>query len=137
VGFEYLDISGDAGLRLSGGTLKEVFTDAAVGMYSLITDIGSVREEKEISIETESHSPEGLLVSWLNELIFQFDTYGFVGRSVDIEELGDTKIAATIRGEDFDPERHEQRLLLKAATYHNLSFQRIDSGWQVEVIFDI
>jgi SHS2 domain-containing protein len=137
VGYEYLDISGDAGLRLSGSTLEEVFKEAAVGMYSLITDIDAVREEKEIRIETESHSPEGLLVSWLNELIFQFDTYGFVGRRVDIEELGDRRIAARIAGEEFDPARHERRLLLKAATYHNMRLERKDGGWQVEVIFDI
>jgi SHS2 domain-containing protein len=137
VGYEYLDISGDAGLRLSGSTLEEVFKEAAVGMYSLITDIDAVREEKEIRIETESHSPEGLLVSWLNELIFQFDTYGFVGRRVDIEELGDRRIAARIAGEEFDPARHERRLLLKAATYHNMRLERRDGGWQVEVIFDI
>jgi SHS2 domain-containing protein len=137
VGYEYLDISGDAGLRLSGGTLEEVFKDAAVGMYSLITDIDEVREESEIRVEAESHSPEGLLVSWLNELIFQFDTYGFVGRRVAIEELGDRRIAARIAGEEFDPARHERRLLLKAATYHNLRLERMDGGWQVEVIFDI
>lgn len=137
MGYEYLDISGDAGLRLSGGTLEEVFRDAAVGMYSLITDIEAVREEKEIRVEAESHSPEGLLVSWLNELIFRFDTYGFVGRRVDIEALGDRRIAARIAGEEFDPARHERRLLLKAATYHNLKLERSDGGWQVEVIFDI
>lgn len=124
-------------MRLSGSTLEEVFKEAAVGMYSLITDIDAVREEKEIRIETESHSPEGLLVSWLNELIFQFDTYGFVGRRVDIEELGDRRIAARIAGEEFDPARHERRLLLKAATYHNMRLERRDGGWQVEVIFDI
>lgn len=137
VGFEFLDISGDAGVRAWGSTLDEVFVSAAEGMYSLITDIEGVRGERREDISIKSRSSEGLLVAWLNELIFRFDTYGFIARKMDIESLNDSEITASVWGEEFDPERHERGLLVKAATYHNLKFEKKDGLWQVEVIFDI
>ncbi|MBM4129219.1 MAG: archease, partial [Nitrospira sp.] len=37
----------------------------------------------------------------------------------------------------FDPERHERKLLVKAATYHMLRIERTDDVWEIDVIFDI
>lgn len=137
MGFEILDISGDVGIRAKGAELKEVFRDAAIGMYSLITDIDSVEVKKDIRIALESHSLEGLLVAWLNELIFHFDAYFFIGKIIVINELTQNRIDAVVEGEDFDMERHERKLLIKAATYHNLVFENKDGFWQADVIFDI
>jgi SHS2 domain-containing protein len=137
VGYEYLDISGDAGIRATGESLEEVFINAALGMYGLVTDLDSVREERTIRAAVRSHSMEGLLVGWLNELIFQLDTHGFIGRKVNILKMGEESVSAEISGEDFDPERHERRLLLKAATYHDLKIEQAGGNWTAEVIFDI
>jgi SHS2 domain-containing protein len=137
VGYEYLDISGDAGIRAAGDNLDELFINAALGMYGLVTDPESIRGETAVIIDVKSHSIEGLLVGWLNELIFQLDTYGFIGRKVKILKLGDEDISAEVTGEEFDPGRHERRLLLKAATYHGLRIEKHDGGWTAEVIFDI
>jgi len=135
--FEVVDISGDAGIRAYGETLEDVFTNAAIGMYSLVTDLEGIGEIKEIVVTAESRSLEGLLVSWLNELIFHFDTYGFMGREIRVETLQNNRIVAKISGEDFDPERHERRLLIKAATYHQLSMEKKEGHWVANVIFDI
>ena len=81
--FEVIDISGDVGIRAFGKSIEEAFTNAAIGMYSLITNIEGIRESRKIIIETQSDSLEGLLVSYLNELIFQFDAYGFIGKRFD------------------------------------------------------
>ena len=151
--FKVLDISGDIGLKAYGKSKNEVFINAAIGMYSLITNLDSIKEKKTINVSVESHSPDGLLVSWLNELIFHFDAYGFIGRKIEITEFPPSltlpprgggmgggeayKLKATISGEDFDPERHEGRLLIKAATYHRLRIEKVDDVWETDVIFDI
>jgi len=135
--FELIDISGDAGIRAFGESLEDLFLSAAAGMYSLITDPESVSPQKSIEIKTEGASLEGLLVSWLNELIFHFDTYGFIGKEIHIHELRDTLIQATVTGEDFAPEKHGSGLLIKAATYHKLQIERKEDHWEAEVIFDI
>lgn len=137
MGYEYLDISGDAGVRATGRSIEEVFINAALGMYGLVTDLDGIREEKTIAVEAESQSPEGLLVGWLNELIFRLDTEGFIGRKVKILHLGNEAVKAEVTGEEFDLARHEPRLLLKAATYHDLKLEEKDGQWTAEVIFDI
>lgn len=135
--YEYIDISGDAGIKATGDSLEELFVNSALGLYGLVTDPESIREETAVIIDVKSHSVEGLLVGWLNELIFQLDTYGFIGRKVKILSLGDEDLSAEVTGEEFDPQRHERRLLLKAATYHGLKIEKRDGGWTAEVIFDI
>lgn len=139
--FKILDVSGDIGLSASGGDIKEAFINAATGMYSLITDLDAIKEKKAIEVSAESESISGLLVSWLNELIFHFDAYGFVGKRLDITEFTceqtNPKLKATISGEEFNPEFHQRRLLIKAATYHRLRVENIGNTWEIDVIFDI
>jgi SHS2 domain-containing protein len=137
VSFEVLDISGDVGVRASGNSREEVLRDVAVGMYGLMTDITSVRPKGTLEVSVKAESLEGLLVGYLNELIFHFDTYGFIGREVDVTVSGDFSLTAAVRGEPFDIGRHEQRLLIKAATYHNVRFEKADDQWTAEVMFDI
>lgn len=159
--FEIIDISADAGIRAYGETLEDLFANAATGMYSLITEPGGIREEQDIKIDLESHSVEGLLVAWLNELIFHFDTYGFIGKKINITEITPSPVSSTgqalslapggeglgegeacrlgavVSGEDFDTERHERKLLIKAATYHQMKVEKEDGLWVTNVIFDI
>lgn len=153
--FELLDIFGDAGIRAFGKDPQELFINAAFGMYSLITDLREIREIDTIDVKAESGSFEGLFISWLNELVFRFDTYGFIGGKIIVDEFtpaplktrgeaadvftgsGSFAIKASLSGEEFDPERHERKLLIKAATYHKLKIERIDDIWRADVIFDI
>jgi SHS2 domain-containing protein len=139
VKFEILDISGDVGIRAYGQRCEEAFMSAGIGMFSLITDIERIDETHEIEIEVQADSIEGLLVSYLNELIFQFDTYGFIGKRIEVIAFIQPSafIKVKIYGEEFDTDRHERRLLVKAATYHNIKVQKINDGWEVEVVFDI
>ena len=135
--FEIIDISGDVGIRAFGKSIEEAFKNSAIGMYSLITDLDDVKGEKSISISVESNSLEGLLVSWLNELIFHFDAYNFIGKDIVILEMSDRKLKANIKGEEFDTERHERKLLIKAATYHRLKVEKVRDLWEADIIFDI
>ncbi len=145
--YEYLDISGDAGIRSFGNTAAELFANAAVGMYNLITDTEGIEKVETIGVSLKHESPEGLLVAWLNELIFQFDAHGFIGKEIAITDFSFGKnilkgepsysITASVTGEYFDPDRHHGKLLIKAATYHNLNIRNKDGSWTAEIIFDI
>jgi SHS2 domain-containing protein len=134
--FRVIDVSGDIGLRAEGRTLQECFINAGLGLYSLITELNQIKQKQKIEIEIEEENIENLLVSYLNELIFQFDAYGFIGNTIDLTiEINTLK--AVVYGETFDPEKHERRLLIKAATYHNLIIKQENSYWIAEIIFDI
>jgi SHS2 domain-containing protein len=134
--YEQLDISGDAGLRIWGENLEGLFTNAAEGMSELITDLSGIKETEGKEIVLRNGRNEDLLVKWLNELIFLFDAYGFVGKRFDVSLKNDT-LRANISGGIYDPAVNESRLLVKAATYHGLSLKKDNSHWEAVVIFDI
>lgn len=134
--YEQFDISGDVGLRIWGENLEDLFTNAAVSMSGLITDTTRIKEREKRECQLDGDSYERLLVLWLNELIFLFDTYGFVGTSFSVNLEGKT-LNAMISGGTIDPDVNESRLLLKAATYHGLSIRKKGSLWEATVIFDI
>ncbi len=137
MGFEVLDISGDIGLRAYGSSMKDAFINAGIGMFSLITDLVKIDPKNDIVLNITADSTASLLINYLNELIFQFDAYGFIGCKIEIFELTDTVIMGKVSGEYFDPLKHSKGLLIKAATYHNLSIKKTDGTFALDVIFDI
>ncbi len=134
--YKIIDVAADVGLRAEGKTVEECFVNAGLGLYSLITDINLVKAEEKREISLSEETLEDMLISFLNELIFQFDAYGFIGRDIQVE-IKENTLKAAIWGESFNPEKHERKLLLKAATYHNLVLKRENSQWIAEIIFDI
>lgn len=154
--YEQIDISGDVGLRIRGSTLEELFANAAEGMFELITDIRTIQETESREVRIDSGSYEHLLLLWLNELVFLYDTYGFIGMRFAIhlneqylrsgnegmtpasgQNMHSLHLKANIAGGIFEPSVNESRLLVKAATYHNLTLTNLDGCWEATVIFDI
>ncbi len=134
--FEQIDISGDVGLKVWGQDLEELFENAARGMSDLITDVSMVTESEKREVHVLAESNEDLLVQWLNEIVFLFDTYNYVCKHYSIS-IVNNKLKAIISGGTFDPSACESRLLIKAATYHDLSLHRTNTHWEATVIFDI
>jgi len=133
---EQIDISGDAGLRIRGKSMEDLFENAALGMSNLITDTNKTGETEQREITLNRDTNEYTLIRWLNELVFLFDTYGFIGKTFHVS-FAETTLTAHVSGGYFDPERDDKKLLIKAATYHNLSLRKVNSLWEATVIFDI
>ncbi|KJR42490.1 hypothetical protein MCHI_001609 [Candidatus Magnetoovum chiemensis] len=134
---EYLDISGDIGIRVNGSNAEDIFTNAALALYAMFTNIESIEAAQLRQIKCQASSQERLLIEWLNEIIFQFDVYGFVGKNIQITKLDTSIIEAQVEGEEFNSEKHEKGLLVKAATFHNLKIEHTNTHWSAEVVFDI
>jgi SHS2 domain-containing protein len=80
-----------------------------------------------------------LLVDWLSELLFRFETTRFlVARTtVELVRAEVYRLGARIEGEPLDPARHPVKVLLKAVTYHGLAVTQDATGWRARLIFDI
>ena len=68
--FEILEHTADAGVIAYGTDLGQAFANAAQGLFSLITDLDDVDEVLRRDIDLAAADREGLLVAWLNELIY-------------------------------------------------------------------
>ena len=134
--FKVLDISGDVGLTIYGTKMEKLFENAALGLFSLITELGTIEETEVRIVTVASDDEEGLLIKWLNELIFLFDAYGFIPKDYIIN-YNRTWLHAVMAGSIFDEERHERKLLIKAATYHDLSLKHNYALCEATVMFDI
>jgi SHS2 domain-containing protein len=134
--FEILDHTADVGIIAYGADLRQAFANAARGLFSLITELDDVEEGTHRDIELEASDEESLLVAWLNELIYRFDTEGIIFKRFDISQLSSTRLKARAYGEKIDTSRHRLKAEVKAATYHMLKVEKED-GFRVQVIFDI
>ena len=134
--FEILDHTADVGIIAYGADMGQAFANAARGLFSLITELDDVEEVTRRDIELTASDEESLLVGWLNELIYQFDTEGIIFKRFDIIQLDNTQLKARGYGEKIDSSRHTLKREVKAATYHMLEVVR-NNGCRVQVLFDI
>ncbi|QWR77434.1 archease [Candidatus Magnetomonas plexicatena] len=134
---EILDVSGDIGLRVTSATMEELFVKAACALFSLITDFEKISALESREIALAADSLDDLIVAWFNELIYNFDAFGFLCKDVSINELSQRHIKAAVKGEIFDGTRHNSGFMIKAATYHNLKLVCEPSFSSLEIILDI
>jgi SHS2 domain-containing protein len=134
--FEILDHTADVGIIAYGADLKQAFANAARALFSLITELDDVEEVLHQDIKLNASDVESLLVAWLNELVYRFDTEGILFKRFDITQLEDTHLEARVYGEKADRSRHSLKTGVKGATYHMLEIDKAD-GYRVQVIFDI
>jgi SHS2 domain-containing protein len=134
--FDILDHTADVGIVAYGTDISQAFVNAARALFSLITDLDDVAEILYRDIKLTASDQESLLVEWLNELIYLFDTEGIVFRRFDITQLNSTRLKARSYGEKVDSAKHGLKTGVKAATYHMLKVDK-DNGCRVRVLFDI
>ncbi len=136
--YDIIEVTADVAIRARGGSLGQLFANAAWGMFDLICDSATVEPHRTWEVEVSSHELEGLMVDLLTDMLVLFETDGMLASSVevDVTTVDDQwRAVAKVRGEPYDGDRHELLHDIKAATYHTLEV-RPDEGW-ARVLFDI
>ena len=136
-GFEIIDHTADVAIAAYGADLKEAFANAALGMFSIMTDIKKLDATVVRDVEVTADEMKALLVSWLNELLFICEVEKVLFKRFDISELNETNIVAKCYGEKINPKRHRITTEIKAATYHMIQTEEKREGVRVQVLFDI
>lgn len=132
----------DVGVRGRGATPDEAFAGAALALEALFArDPDTVRPDREEVVSSRAADLEGLLVDFLDELIFVFATRRLVFSrfEVSIEEgaPGDLSLRAKAFGERWDPSRHEATVEPKGATFTALRVVRERGGWVAQCVVDV
>ena len=141
--YNLLDHTADMGIAATGDDLPAAFANAAQGMFAWMVDLDAVEEREERSVEATGRDVEALLVDFLNELLFLFETRGLLFKRVQVQEMvspeekaGPHRLVAVGFGERVDPRRHQLRGSIKSATYHMLQVQKGPTECRVQVILD-
>ncbi|MGH7542238.1 MAG: archease [Gemmatimonadota bacterium] len=142
-GVRELDHTADVGIRVAAASLDELFVRAVGGTWYLvfgqpegleIAEPGDDAGERAHDIRLHADRTDGLLLKWLQELLYLYEVDGFVARRFRFDTLTERDLDCRVWG---GPSRREPVRDLKGVTYHGLEAKRTDDGWSARVIFDV
>ena len=135
--FEFVDHTGDLGVRVSGESLPRLFEQAAEALTFILTDPETIRIKETRKLLLQAKTDEELLITWLNEFVYLFDTEGLLFKAFEVLSVHDHHLEARAQGEIYMEGRHPIKTAVKAATYHQLKISRHQGVWTAQVIFDL
>lgn len=129
-----IDHEADIGLEVNGKTLEELFKNAASGLFSLLVDLKNVKPEVGKKLEITGNGE--LLINFLNELLYLWDTEGFIPKDFSLRIEND-RLTGNVIGGLFDPHWHTIKKEIKAVTYHEFSLTREKGICKARFILDV
>jgi SHS2 domain-containing protein len=138
--YQFFDHTGDIGVSLTGRTVDVLFASAAAAFSDSITPLHCIEPRRPEELDVAAPELDLLLVDFLSELLYRFDTRGWLTREAQVEVRehdGGWQLQGTLLGEKHDPARHQVRILIKAITYHQLAVVVREGTWSANVVFDI
>lgn len=121
---------GEEQLHVVADSPEQVIVET-VEAFSRLVERERGGEPVQHDIVVEAADRAELLVELLGELIYLVDTEGFVADSATVT-LDGLRLHAALTGRRtaVDP-------LVKAATYHDLSFEQRGDSWHARVVLDV
>jgi len=140
-GFEFLEHTADAYIAAYGKDLAEAFENAALAMFDVMTKVENVSPEVKDYVEVAEEDEYALLYSWLEALLVKFDIKGMLYSKFKVLGLNKTsdgfRLRAEIWGEKYNPEKHTQKVGVKAVTYHRMEIIKKPKKVTLRFILDI
>ncbi len=141
-GYEFLNHPADVWVHAWGKTFEEAIENC---VYSLMETMfeGNIIENKitrDVIIEEETKG--SLLVAFLSEFLYIFDTEYLIFNHVKIDPVvknpaGKLEIHAICQGEVFDPSKHNPDIEVKAITYSYLEIKEEKNRTDIKIVYDI
>jgi SHS2 domain-containing protein len=167
-GFELLEHTADVGIRARGATLEEAFEQATLGLAEVLGALApggsggppgwspgqSGGPGEVVAVEVSAPDLGGLLVDWLNEILWLRETRDAWLAGVQVDRVGEGTAAGSVRfssaapageGAPGDPAFEDgpggpapDGTFVKAVTYHRLRVEPGPAGgWLIDVYLDV
>lgn len=136
-GFRLLEHTADMGIEAEAETLAGLFEQAALGLRRVITEGEPQPSEGEVALELCGADLEELLVNWLTELLYLFETRRWLPVCCHFEQLAPTRLRVRVGVEIIDPELQPVEREVKAVTYHQIRVKRTAQGWKARLYLDL
>jgi SHS2 domain-containing protein len=130
-GFKEVPHKADIALDVFAPSLPEMFINAAMGLYHILGIRKGTADLEGIHISLEDIDVEGLLVAFLNELLYRVDA-GQAGEHFRLT-IRENHLEADL---DLVPSLSRQREI-KAVTYHNLNIVEENGVFRARLVFDL
>jgi len=127
----------DLGMEVRGKDLTDLFVQAGWAFFDVMMEARRIDLQQERTITVEAPDREALLIAWLGELLYLFETQHLVFGKFLIQAITSQSLQACGWGELFDLKKHHLKSTIKAVTYHQLRIWEEKGGWRARVIFDL
>ena len=136
--FELFDHTADIGVRVRAGSLAELVTPAAEGLYTVIGELvtGPGAPESR-AFDLSGDDPAVLLRDLLAELLFAFEHDRQFAVEIEVAEFTGDRLRATVQMAGWDERRSVYHHEVKAITYHQLGIRAIEDGYEAVYIVDV
>ena len=135
--YTLLDHTADLRIRVSGADPADLFKNAGLALFDLITQPDRLKPREVIEVAVTGDDPADLMVNYLRELLYLWTGKEKLVNMIEIQQISETSVSARVSTDRYRPEHHEILQEIKAVTYHQIDVSRTASGWQATVVFDI
>jgi len=135
--YQIIDHTADLGIVVKAVDVKDVFIRAGYAMTDLMVkaDISEKGTRRKVLVEGEDF-PD-LMVRWLGEILYLFDGEHLLVSAIEINSISPIRLKSTVTVVSLKRGHHEMLREIKAVTYHQISVERKNDGWEARIIFDI
>jgi len=136
--FEFVeDLKSDVMFKAYGETLEELFSNAALALFSVICQTDKIEPRIIKEVEVGGKDLEDLMFNWLQELIVVVDLDNLFLSEFEVLKIGEdgTYLKARCRGEPMTPEMGGT--VVKSVTYYKYNLRKTGEGYSVRVSLDI
>lgn len=139
--YKFVDHTADIAFDVDADKLNELFIASAHAWRESISDDCNLNENNEKLIKLDEDSLEVLLVSFLSELNYLFQSESWAMNSIHsiqiIKEKNNWHLRARILGSNFNRNQMQLKAEIKAITYHQMEIKEQHGKFSTRIVFDI
>jgi SHS2 domain-containing protein len=129
--------SSELAVKISGASQAELFSNSGFALFDIMTQIDKVGDNDHLTLEVEGTDRDDLMVNWMRELLYLYQASSFLLKEVVVQEVKDTYIRGEVRGEKFDPDRHEIQREIRAVSPQQGRMEKTGNQWTAQVILEL
>ncbi len=137
--YKFLKHTADAKFQAFGKTLEEAFSSAALATVSLMWDWKIIENKLKLEFEVRGKDLEQLLVNFLEEILYLWDSQMFlVGKVEKIEIMSRDEryfLRARFSGDKYS-DKYKIYGNVKAITYNEMEIKKNDH-FMIQVVVDV
>jgi SHS2 domain-containing protein len=124
-------------VRITGSSQADLFANSAFALFDVMTDVAAINIKESISLEVEGNDRDDLMVNWMRELLYLYQSSGYLLKEFKIGQVKDTIVKAEVCGEKIDPDRHEVKQEIASVAAHKSRMEKTGNQWIAQVIFEL
>jgi SHS2 domain-containing protein len=137
--YRLLDHTADLAYEVTAADWPGLLAAATAALGDVILEEDGRPRPERRPVRVAGADREDVLVAWLTEALWLYESEGFVARAAEVRAAGTTSAEGDLVGIRTDPEVEPPDRVAKAVTYHDLSVVPGEEGapWRATIVLDL